>query len=109
MLSGQMKTDIVEGMRDIFGERLVSVVLFGSVARGDDTPESDVDIALFLCAPMKECEMREMISRFSDMDMKYDRLFSPIDIQQTKYDEWVNDLPFYRNIREEGIVLWKAG
>ena len=108
MLSNQITADIVDKMRGVFGDKLLSVALFGSVARGDDTPASDVDIALFLRGPMEEPEMNAMLSRFTDMDLKYDRFFSPIDIQQKKYDEWVDVLPFYRNIREEGIVLWKA-
>ena len=37
---------LVETLRAAFGERLVSVVLFGSHARGEAKPESDVDIFL---------------------------------------------------------------
>ncbi len=37
---------LVESLRAAFGERLVSVVLFGSHARGEAKPESDVDIFL---------------------------------------------------------------
>ena len=37
---------LVETLRAAFGERLVSVVLFGSHARGDAKPESDIDIFL---------------------------------------------------------------
>lgn len=39
---------LVEVLRTTFGDRLVSVVLFGSHARGDATPESDVDIFLVI-------------------------------------------------------------
>lgn len=35
-------------LRDVYGDRLEHVVLFGSRARGDATPDSDYDIAVFL-------------------------------------------------------------
>ena len=108
MLSKEASSDLVEGMRGVFGDQLLSVVLYGSVARGDDTPESDVDIALFLREPLRYEEQEKMISCIVDLDWKYDKVFSPIDIQQSMYEEWVEDLPFYRNIREDGIVLWTA-
>jgi len=37
---------LVETLRAAFGERLVSAVLFGSHARGEAKPESDIDIFL---------------------------------------------------------------
>lgn len=30
------------------------------------------------------------------------------DIDKSNMEKWGDVLPFYRNIREEGIVLWKA-
>lgn len=39
---------IASALRDAFGARLVSALLFGSRARGDHRPDSDYDIALFL-------------------------------------------------------------
>jgi predicted nucleotidyltransferase len=35
-------------LRDLYGDRLVEVVLFGSRARGDANPDSDVDLAVIL-------------------------------------------------------------
>ena len=39
---------VTEGARNIFGDKLVSVILYGSSARGDYDTESDVDIMLLL-------------------------------------------------------------
>jgi len=33
---------------DVYGERIERVVLFGSRARGDERPDSDYDVAVFL-------------------------------------------------------------
>jgi predicted nucleotidyltransferase len=47
-LQRQFASLLVQVLRRAFGDRLVSVVLFGSHARGDATPESDVDIFLVI-------------------------------------------------------------
>lgn len=38
----------VEAVRAHYGERVESIVLFGSRARGDHGPESDYDVAVYL-------------------------------------------------------------
>ncbi len=37
---------LIEKMKQHFGDRLISIVLYGSYARGQITPESDVDILI---------------------------------------------------------------
>jgi len=39
---------LVERLKEEFGDNLVSVVLYGSVARGDYRPDSDIDLLLVL-------------------------------------------------------------
>ena len=40
--------------------------------------------------------------------MKYEKVFSFIDIEKEKMEQWGDILPFYKNIQKEGIVLWKT-
>ena len=108
MLSTQLTDELSTAMQTVFGEQLRSIVLYGSAARGESTAESDVDLALFLTAPMTPGQLDAMSAWFADAGLKYDMVFSPIDIEQALFDRWSHTLPFYRNIRKEGIVLWKA-
>ena len=108
MLSPQLTREIGSAMQSIFGEELLSIVLYGSAARGEDTLESDVDLALFLRSPMTGQQFDRMAEWFAEAGLRHDLVFSPIDIEQAQFDRWVRVLPFYRNIQKEGILLWKA-
>ena len=43
-----------------------------------------------------------------DMNLKYEKVFSVIDIDIEQFQKWENVLPFYKNVKKEGTVLWKA-
>lgn len=100
--------ELVESVLNIMEERVVRIVLYGSAARGTASEDSDIDIALLVNGGMN----REMEDRLSDiivdMNLKYDKVFSVIDIEFEKFCKWGNVMPFYQNINKEGIVLWKA-
>ena len=42
----EMFDDIVRAILSVMGDDAVRIIFYGSVARGDNTPESDVDIAV---------------------------------------------------------------
>ena len=44
----QIARDVAEDLRRVYGDRLHNVVLFGSWARGDAHPESDIDLLVVL-------------------------------------------------------------
>ena len=50
MLSDLMKEDLIKGLLDIFSGDIEAIILYGSVARNESTPESDIDIAVSLHA-----------------------------------------------------------
>lgn len=46
--------------------------------------------------------MREFLNWSADMDLRYDKVFSIVDIQEEKLRLWGDVLPFYRNVQQEG-------
>ncbi len=100
--------EVVNGILDIMQDYIVEIVLYGSVARGTNTEDSDVDIALLLNDKFSS-EIEEQLSDFIvEMNLKYDKVFSVIDIDYSNFVKWSEILPFYKNVNKEGVVLWKA-
>lgn len=108
MLSEKMKEDLVRGLRLIFGDDIQMIILYGSVARNEGTEESDIDIAIIMRKDMEEVEKEQFIRWSAEMDIQYNRVFSIVDIREEQLEKWGDILPFYKNVREEGVVLWKA-
>jgi len=44
-MSEYIKKELVEGITNALGDVVISIILYGSVARGTDMENSDVDIA----------------------------------------------------------------
>lgn len=108
MLSDEMKEELVRSLTEIFRNTISMIILYGSVARGDATQESDIDIAIVVRSQMDDVTKRRFLGWAADMDIRYERVFSIVDIQEDHMKKWGDVLPFYRNVKEEGIVLWKA-
>ena len=108
MLSEKMKEDLIRGLRLIFGNDIQTIILYGSVARNEATEESDIDIAIVMRKDMGEVEKEQFIRWSAEMDIRYNRVFSIVDIQEEQLEKWGEILPFYKNVREEGVVLWRA-
>lgn len=108
MLSDEMREELVQGLTDIFRNNISMIILYGSVARGDATQESDIDIAIVVRSQMDDATKRHFLSWAADIDIRYERVFSIVDIQESNMKKWEDVLPFYQNVKKEGIILWKA-
>ncbi|MCM1414366.1 MAG: nucleotidyltransferase domain-containing protein [bacterium] len=108
MLSKNMREELVQGLLGIFQNNISMIILYGSMARNEATNESDIDVAIIVKNQMDADTKRRFINWAADMDIRYERVFSIVDIQESNMRKWEKVLPFYRNIREEGVVLWKA-
>ena len=108
MLTNTMKEDLPQGVVDLFSDSILAIILYGSVARNDNTDESDIDIVIIIKNEMDDATKERFIHWSAELDLRYDRVFSIIDIQEENMEKWRNVLPFYQNIQKEGIILWKA-
>lgn len=99
--------ELIEGLLGIYDKSVQSIILFGSVAKGTETPESDIDVAVIYTHEDRE-QHEKMLDLVTDLDLKYDKIISVIMIEETKFKIWGNTLPFYKNVKKDGIELWKA-
>ena len=88
----------------VFGERLQQVVLYGSVARGQETADSDVDVLLVLKdMPAYARDLRRALAAVSRLA---DRLDRRISIKPVPLEEYRNgDCPLLRAVRREGLAI----
>lgn len=89
----------------IFGSSVDSIILYGSVARGTQTEESDIDIAVIL-GEYTERMHDQMSNVLVDLDLEYDVVLSVLLFDFDHFKKWESIIPCYKNIRNEGIVLW---
>lgn len=94
----------------LYGTKLKSIILYGSVARGTATSESDIDILLLVDEqPEKLKNYEEQLTDVStDFALKYFKVFSIVDVSYSEFIQWKQTLPFYRNVANEGVVLYAA-
>lgn len=97
-----------EHVEKLFGNKLSKIILYGSYARGDYHDNSDVDIMILVKMSddeeIRKCE-NELYDMVYDIEMETGADISPIVQKEDHFEYWVDTLPFYRNVRDEGIVL----
>lgn len=96
-----------EKMKSTLKEKLDAMYLFGSVARGDYTPASDIDILLVL--NMEEDEIRATRSQLtkigSDLDLEYNVFINKFTANKKEFDLNKQRRPLYTHVMREGVHL----
>ena len=84
------------------------IILYGSYARGDNTPESDIDIMIII--DDAEENIKKYRNQFSKtaalLGMKYDVLLSVLFRDKGNFYKRAQYMPFYKNIVNEGVEWW---
>ena len=104
----QFSKELVEGICNVLKDNVISIIVYGSVARGMQTDESDIDVALIIKNGLDSDSEDKLSDVVVDLNLKYDKVFSVIDIDGKEFEKWGETSPFYRNVKKEGIVIWKA-
>ena len=98
--------DVVNGILSVMGDDAVKIILYGSVARGDNTWGSDVDIAVLTKKKYDWTAQKKLYEDLWEYDLKYCVIFSIIPIQEDNFNALKNVKLFYREIIKDGITLW---
>lgn len=101
-------SEMSKEIESIYGELLYKIVLYGSYARGEETSESDVDIAVILKEGKTEQMHDAMVDIVVEHELAQGVTFSVIPIEFEQYDQLKHTLPFFKNMDKDGIVLWKS-
>ena len=97
-------------LREIYGDELKKVVVYGSYARGDYRDDSDIDIMILV--DMSDIELKSYGEKLSymtyDFNLDHDIDIKPIAKSEEIFNKWVVNYPFYSNIHKEGVILYGA-
>ena len=100
---GRIISVLRKRLEELYGSRLVKMVLFGSHARGDAETGSDIDVLVVLRG---EVNPGEEIGRtggiVSELSLENDVVISCIFMEEYRYLH--RNGPLLRNIRKEGIA-----
>jgi predicted nucleotidyltransferase len=88
----------------LYGKRLVQMVLFGSQARGDAEPGSDIDVLVVLEDPVHPGEeINRTIDIVAGLSLQHNEVISCVFIGQDRFTH--RQGPLLRNVRREGITI----
>lgn len=99
--------ELVKIYQAVYGRQLVKIILYGSYARGDYDSESDVDIVALVHGEREvlQKQLRQVWDVSAELELKFGTILSPTVIPYEEYEQYRNDLPYYRNIAQEGVEI----
>jgi predicted nucleotidyltransferase len=95
--------ELKRALRERYG--VTSVVVYGSKARGDDSPDSDIDVMIVLddYTPQIEAVVDEMVY---EINLAHDCLISVVIFGRRELEEGpLGESPLYKRILAEGVPV----
>jgi len=87
-----------------YGKRLKGVILYGSMARGESTTASDIDLLVLLDSPLDYfAELWNLIDVLYPVQLESEQLISAKPVLFNDYE--MGSLSLYRNARREGVAV----
>jgi hypothetical protein len=71
----ELAEEYARALRELFGDRLISICFFGSVVRGEATPESDIDVLVVAKGVPKDVGLRLQETSGIYMELKHSEAY----------------------------------
>ena len=96
-----------EEAQKIYGNKLRSIILYGSCARGNFQDDSDIDVLLLMNVSKEHlAEERRKIFAMSDrLDLEYEVVLAPVLQSYEVYENYLPVSAFYQNVQREGVKI----
>lgn len=102
------RTDVVEQIKKVVHEvaPTAKTILFGSEARGDARPDSDIDLLILMDGDKLSLESEEAVTLpLYELELKTGIAINPIVMLKKLWDNRPFKTPFYVNVVNEGVAL----
>ena len=104
MQATEILSEIKPRLEAAFGQRLRGVILYGSRARGDTAPDSDMDLLVLLDSPITLVpDISTIVHALYPLQLEVDFPIHGTPASMDSYQAQV--FPLYRNVKREGIEL----
>jgi predicted nucleotidyltransferase len=91
-------------LMQIYGPQIHSVLLYGSRARGDERPDSDIDILIVLKNDFNYSEMLRLSSDLTaSLSLENDVVISRAFVSKEQFEH--KQTPFLMNVRREAVPV----
>jgi len=88
----------------LYGPRLVRLMLFGSQARGEAEPGSDIDVLVVLEGPVRLGEeIRRSLDGVAELSLENNVVFSCVFVSRDRFENELS--PLLINVRREGVSV----
>jgi len=100
----QALAELRRRFEELYGERLVHLILYGSQARGDARPWPDIDVLVVLRGEVNEYEeIHRTEETVGDLSLDFDTVILCVFMSADDFAS--GDGPFLRNVRREGVLV----
>ena len=102
MTASRILAELKERLSEAYGERLHAVVLFGSEARGDARPDSDIMAVLDTLSGDYGDELERGLAAVYPVALRIGRRVSVKPLARDEYEH--GDSPLLREVRRSGVA-----
>ncbi len=97
-------SQIKDSMKTVFENRFRGMVLYGSEARGEAHPDSDIDILILLTSPVAlGRDLHTIIDALYPLQLEIERPIHAVPVDVDLYE--AGEFALYRNAKREGIHI----
>ncbi len=98
---------LAEIYQSVYGSDIVKILMYGSYARGTFTTDSDLDVVAIVKGSRDELQrkLKTVWDYSCELELEYGTILSPTVIPYEEFETYKQDMPYYRNIEQEGVAI----